>query len=85
MQLKANILVLLQDNTQAKLTEPLRHASGKTYIFWAKLDKMNDKDRTLGKIIAEEVQNDEDPERTEATGDFYHNNKTKKRIKVEKD
>ncbi|KAH7860945.1 hypothetical protein Vadar_019830 [Vaccinium darrowii] len=74
-----------QDNTRVKLTESLRHASGKTYIFWAKLDKMNDKDRTFGKIIAEEVQNDEDSESTEATGDLDHNNKTKKRIKVEKD
>ncbi|KAG5520325.1 hypothetical protein RHGRI_033033 [Rhododendron griersonianum] len=73
-----------EENNQGKLIEQLRHASGKAYIFWAKLDKTNDKDRTLGKLIADEVQNDEDPETMEITSDVDEDNKTKKSIKVEK-
>ena len=78
------LLLLLQEGKNNKFYDVLKLASGHTYIFITRLHKMNNKDRISVKIVAKEVQNDEDQYEIENknTTNFQ---KSSERIKLEKE
>ncbi|KAG5530741.1 hypothetical protein RHGRI_025641 [Rhododendron griersonianum] len=53
-------MTAILEGMHSEIHEALRNVRGRSYIFTTKLDKMSGMDHKSGKIIAEQVQNDED-------------------------
>lgn len=75
----------MQEGMNSEIHKALRNACGRSYIFTTNLDKMSGMDRKSGKIIAEQVQNDEDAKGIKSTSATHMENPIRKNIKVEKD
>lgn len=80
-----HILLVMQEGMQSEIHKALRNACGRSYIFTTKLDKMSEMDRKSGKIIADQVQNDEDAKGMKSMSARHLENPITKKIKVEKD